>query len=112
VWRVVGVIALYAVLAAVLGVAVGALLRYTAGAVAVLLLWPLVVEPVLANLPDAGPAVGPYLPFVNAFVFTDVPWLFPTYVMPWGPIGSLLYFAAVVGFLFVGATVVVNRRDA
>jgi hypothetical protein len=32
--------------------------------------------------------------------------------MPWGPIGSLLYFAAVVGFLFVGATVVVNRRDA
>jgi len=112
VWRVVGVIALYAVLAAVLGVAVGALLRYTAGAVAVLLLWPLVVEPVLANLPNAGTEVGPYLPFVNAFIFTDVPWLFPTYAMPWGPIGSLLYFVAVVGFLFVGATVVVNRRDA
>jgi hypothetical protein len=112
VWRIVGAVAGYAVLAAVLGVAVGALLRYTAGAVAVLLLWPLVVEPVVANLPDVGARVGPYLPFVNAFVFVDSPWLFPTYAMPWGPFGSLLYFVAVVGFLFVGATVVVNRRDA
>ena len=112
VWRVVGAVALYAVLASVLGVAVGALLRYTAGAVAVLLLWPLVVEPVLGNLPDIGTEVGPYLPFVNVFVFIDVPWLFPTYAMPWGPVGSLVYFVAVVAFLFVGATVVVNRRDA
>jgi ABC-2 type transport system permease protein len=112
VWRVVGAVALYAVLAAVLGVAVGALLRYTAGAVAVLLLWPLVVEPVLANLPDAGTEIGPYLPFVNAFVVVDVAWLFPTYAMPWGPLGSLAYFVAVVGFLFVAATVVMDRRDA
>ena len=89
-------LAVYAALAAVLGVAVGALLRHTAGAVAVLLLWPLVVEPILGNLPDVGAQVGPYLPFGNAFVFTDVQWLFPTYAMPWGPFGSLLYFAGIV----------------
>ena len=66
-WRLVGAISLYAVLAAVLGVGVGALLRHAAGAVAVLLLWPLLVEPVLGNLPSIGSEVGPYLPFANVF---------------------------------------------
>src|SRR5215207_9319335 len=39
-WRLVGAVALYAVLTAVLGAGVAALLRHSAGAVAVLLLWP------------------------------------------------------------------------
>ena len=112
VWRVVGALALFAALAAVLGVGVGALLRHAAGAVAVLLLWPLVVEPIAGNLPDVGSQVGPYLPFGNAFVFADVQWLYPTYSMPWDRLGSLTYFAAVVAVVFVAATVVVNRRDA
>jgi hypothetical protein len=112
VWRVTGALALFAALAAVLGVGVGALLRYAAGAVAVLLLWPLVVEPILGNLPDVGSQVGPYLPFGNAFRFTDVEWLYPTYSMPWDRFGSLIYFAAVVAVVFIAATVVVNRRDA
>ncbi len=62
-WRLVGAIALYAALAAVLGVAVGALLRASAGAVALLLLWPLVAEPLLGNMPNISTEVGPYLPF-------------------------------------------------
>ena len=77
-----------------------------------LLLWPLVVEPMLGNLPSVGTEVGPYLPFANAFLFTRVPWLFPAYAMPWGELGSLVYFAAVVAVVFVAAIVVVNRRDA
>ena len=112
VWRMVGAIALYAVLAAVLGVGVGALLRVAAGAVAVLLLWPMMVEPMLGNLPSVGTEVGPHLPFANAFLFTRVPWLFPAYAMTWGELGSLVYFAAVVAVVFVAAIVVVNRRDA
>jgi ABC-2 type transport system permease protein len=112
VWRLAGELALFAALAAVLGVAVGALLRYAAGAVAVLLLWPLVVEPILGNMPNLGSEVGPYLPFGNAFVFTDVQWLYPVYSMPWDRLGSLLYFAVVVSVVFVAAVVVVNRRDA
>ena len=48
-----------------------------AGAVAVLLLWPLVVEPMLGNLPSIGSEVGPFLPFGNVFVFIRVQWLFP-----------------------------------
>lgn len=105
-------VALYAALAAVLGVGVAALLRHTAGAVTVLLLWPLLVEPLLANLPGRGWQIGPYLPFANAFRFLDVQWLFPDFVMPWGTLGSLGYFAAVVGAVFIAALVTVNRRDA
>lgn len=111
-WRVAGAVALYTALAAVLGVAVGALVRAGPGAVAVVLLWPLVVEPMLANLPDVGPAVGPYLPFGNAFLVTGVPWLYPVYAMPWGPGGSLLYFVGTVAALFVAAAVALNLRDA
>jgi hypothetical protein len=111
-WRVVGAVALYGVLTAVLGVGVGALLRHSAGAVTVLLMWPLVAEPILGNLPNIGSEVGPYLPFGNAFLFTRVQWLYPVYDMPWGELGSLLYFAAVVAVVFAAAVVVVNRRDA
>jgi hypothetical protein len=111
-WRTVGAVALYGLLTAVLGVGVGALLRHAAGAVAVLLMWPLVAEPVLGNLPNIGSEVGPYLPFGNAFLFTRVQWLYPAYDMPWGELGSLLYFAAVVAVVFAAAIVMVNRRDA
>jgi ABC-2 type transport system permease protein len=108
----VGALALYAVLAAVLGVGVGALIRFAAGTVAVLLLWPLVAEPILGNLPSVGTEIGPYLPFGNMFRFLEVLWLYPVYAMPWGEAGSLLYFVGVVAVVFIAAIVVVNRRDA
>jgi ABC-2 type transport system permease protein len=111
-WRLVGAIALYAVLTAVLGVGVAALLRHSAAAVAVLLLWPLLVEPVVGNLPSIGSEVGPYLPFANIFRFIDVQWLYPAYAMHWDQVGSLLYFVTVVVVVYVAATIVVNRRDA
>jgi hypothetical protein len=111
-WRLVGKIALYAALAAVLGVAVGALLRASAGAVALLLLWPLVAEPLLGNMPNISTQVGPYLPFGNAFRSIGVQWLYPYYAMPWGELGSIVYFAGVVAVVFVAALVTINRRDA
>jgi ABC-2 type transport system permease protein len=111
-WRLIGAITLYAMLTAVLGVGVAALLRHSAGAVAVLLLWPLLVEPVLGNLPSIGSEAGPYLPFANVFRFIDVQWLFPAYAMPWSEVGSLLYFAIVVAVVYAAAIAVVNRRDA
>ena len=111
-WRLAGATALYAMLAAVLGVGVGALLRFAAGAVAVLLLWPLVAEPLLGNLPNAGAEIGPWLPFANVYRFLDVSWLYPSYDVPWGEWGSLAYFAVVSAVVFAAALVVVNRRDA
>ena len=111
-WRLVGAITLYAALTAVLGVGMAALLRHSAGAVAVLLLWPLLVEPVLGNLPSIGSEVGPYLPFANVFRFIDVQWHYPGYAMPWGVLGSLLYFLTVIAVVYAAAIVMVNRRDA
>jgi ABC-2 type transport system permease protein len=111
-WQTAGAIALYASLAAVLGVGVGALLRAAAGAVAVLLLWPLVAEPILGNLPNMGSEVGPYLPFANVLRFVDVQWLYPAYAWTWGETGSLVYFTVVVALVFGAAIVVLNRRDA
>lgn len=111
-WRLVGAIALYAVLASVLGVSVGALMRASAGAAALLLLWPLVVEPMLGNMPNISAEVGPYLPFANAFTFMDVQWLYPVYAMPWGELGSIGYFAGITAVVFVAALVTINRRDA
>lgn len=110
--RLAGAVGLYAVLAAFLGVGVGALVRQSAGAVAVLLLWPLVAEPLLGNLPSVGPDIGPYLPFANIFRFLDVPWLYSVYAMPWGPAGSLVYFTVFVTGWYVAAAVLLNRRDA
>ncbi|MCK0175635.1 MULTISPECIES: ABC transporter permease [Mycobacteriaceae] len=111
-WRAVGAVTLYAMLAAVLGVAVGALIRFAAGAVAVLLMWPLVVEPILGNMPNVGSEIGIYLPFANMFEFLGVAWLFPSYDVPWGHVGAVCYFTAVVAIVFVAAVVVVDRRDA
>ena len=111
-WRTTAAVGVYAASAAVLGVGVAVLLRHTAGAVTVLLLWPLLVEPLLGNLPGRGPQIGPYLPFANVFEFLDVQWLFPSYAMHWGPAASLGYFLTVVAAVFVTAVVAVNRRDA
>lgn len=111
-WRTVGAFAVYAAIAAILGVGVGALIRAAPGTVAVLLLWPLVVETVLGILPDTGARVGPYLPFANAYLFIKVEWLYSGYDMRWGPLGGIAYFTAVAAVVFAVALVVVNRRDA
>ncbi|WP_197377076.1 ABC transporter permease [Mycolicibacterium baixiangningiae] len=110
VWRTVGAITFYAMLGCVLAVGLGALIRHSAGVIAILLMLPFVVEPVLGAMPEVGQRVGPLLPFTNANAFTGVPSL-RTVSMWWGPLGSLIYFAAVVTVVFVLAVVDVNRRD-
>ncbi|CAN5164106.1 ABC transporter permease [soil metagenome] len=112
VWRTVGAFALYAAVAAVLGVGVGTLIRAAPGTVAVLLLWPLVIETVLGLLPSTGARVGPYLPFANAYTFLDVEWIYRGYDMRWGALGGIVYFTGVTAMVFAAALVVINRRDA
>jgi uncharacterized protein (DUF2062 family) len=104
-------VTLYAALGAVLAVGLGALVRHSAAAVAVLLLLPFVVEPLIGVSPELGARVGPLLPFTNANAFTGVTWL-QTFTMWWGPAGSALYFGAVAAAVFAVAAVVVTRRDA
>ncbi|TKV55970.1 hypothetical protein FDO65_21755 [Nakamurella flava] len=114
-WReVAGHAALFAI-AGVIAVAVGTLLRQTAGAVALLLLWPLIVESLFGLIPTVGEKVGPWLPFRSASAFVS-----PTESVrgfsfdPSGPspLQGLLVFAATAVVLWVVAALVVNRRDA
>ncbi|MDX1871764.1 ABC transporter permease [Mycolicibacterium sp. 120266] len=110
-WPTVGAVSLYAVLGAVLAVGLGAVVRHSAAAVAVLLLLPFVVEPLLGVSPQLGSRIGPLLPFTNANAFTGVTWI-QSFTMWWGPTGSALYFAAVAAAVFAVAAALVTRRDA
>lgn len=109
-WRTVGAVTLYAVLAAMLAVGLGALVRHSAAVIAILLLMPFVVEPLLGATPGVGSKVGPLLPFANANAFTEIPWL-QSFSMWWGPLGSAVYFAAVALTVFGAAVAIVARRD-
>lgn len=111
-WRCVGAVAVFAAVAAVAAVAVGVLVKEPATAVAVLLMWPLVIESVLGSLPPISDRVGPYLPFANGLEFIGVPRFTAPYPMAWGPAGGGLYFAAVVAVIAAAALLAINRRDA
>jgi ABC-2 type transport system permease protein len=101
-------IAVYAALAAVLAVGVGGLLRHAAAAVAVLILWPYLLELTLSGIPHLRDIVVPLLPFRNAFAFVGGE---KGVLMWWGPWVSLLYFTGFVAVIFLAAAYVTNRRD-
>ncbi len=117
VWReVAGYGALFAI-AAVISVAIGTLLRQSAGAIALLLLWPLLVESLFTLIPTVGPKVGPWLPFAAGGQF-----IAPTVNVPGiddvvstsgpTPIQGLLVFLATGVVLWLIAAFVLNKRDA
>ncbi|MFC4945692.1 hypothetical protein [Pseudonocardia sp. GCM10023141] len=94
--------------AAVLAVAVGILLRQTAGAVALLLVWALLLENIVAVIPNVGEQIHQWLPFANASNFLGGGLV----EMPLSPWGSLAYMAALAAALLGVGIVVANRRDA
>lgn len=113
-WRAVYGIAIYAFLAMFLAVGVGALLRQSAAAIALLLLWPLLIESLLGAFGGFGRAVRPWLPFenINHFIGGGGQPGAPAGDFHWGPWGSLLYFAVWVAVIFGASIAVVNKRDA
>lgn len=108
-WRETGGLAIVYALSAVIAVAVGTLLRQSAGAIALLLLFPLLVENLVGLIPTVGDDITNWMPFANANRFLGQS---TTVEHSFGPWGSLLYFAAVVAAVMALALVVVNRRDA
>ncbi|HXV92018.1 MAG TPA: ABC transporter permease subunit [Pseudonocardia sp.] len=119
-WRAVAGTALVYALAAVIAVAVGVLVRQTAGAVSLLLVWVLLVENLVALIPRAGDDIQRYLPFVNTQNFLVAGVGEPTATggapvgseMPFGPWGSLVYVTAIAAGLLAIGLVVAQRRDA
>ncbi|MFD3509210.1 ABC transporter permease [Nocardia sp. NPDC058666] len=109
-WRAIYGLPIYAVLCVVLAVAVGVLVRQSAAAISLLILWPLLIETLLGAFGSFGRTVTPFLPFANMNRFLNDQVVRGDW--HWGVWGSLIYFAAFVAIVFAGALVVVNRRDA
>lgn len=108
-WRALYGIPLYAFLCVVLAVGVGTLLRQSAGTIALLLLWPLLIESLFGLFGSVGREIQPFLPFANVNNFLG---LEQGIEFHWGPWGSLVYFAVFSVVVFVLSLVAVNRRDA
>lgn len=108
-WREFLGVPIFAFLAVVLAVGVGALLRQSAAAIALLLLWSLLLESLVPLFGSVGREIAPFLPFTNANHFLGVS---SPVDFHWGPWGSLFYFAAVVLVIGAVAAFVVDRRDA
>ncbi|MBF6137931.1 ABC transporter permease [Nocardia otitidiscaviarum] len=109
-WRALLGVPLYALFSIVLAVGVGVLVRQSAAAISIIVLWPLILEPLLGAFGSFGRNVGPLLPFSNGQRFfslaeSNANW-------HWGPWGSLVYFAAFVTIVFGAALVTLNKRDA
>ena len=108
---------LYAALCVLIGLGVGAIVRHTAGAITLLLVWMLVVETVLATAPKVREWIGPLLPFTNGDHFLTGDRGDPSFdtgpdYFHWNSTVSLLYFAVVAIVVFVVGVIVTNSRDA
>ncbi|MEU6563559.1 ABC transporter permease [Nocardia nova] len=110
-WRAIYGTAIYALLGVVLAVGVGALVRQSAAAISLIVLWPLLIENLLGSFGSFGHNVQPFLPFANMDHFIDdtsessAHW-------HWGPWGGLIYFLVFTLVVFGVALVVTDRRDA
>ncbi|MFD7153885.1 hypothetical protein ACFV9C_04775 [Kribbella sp. NPDC059898] len=118
-WRLVAGRGLIFFLSAVVAVAVAILLRHTAGAIALLILWPLAVEQLFSLIPKVGDDMTKWSPFQNASAFIaqgndgglagsvgDA----SNYAL--GPWMSLLYFAGWAVVLMAIALFTASKRDA
>ncbi|WP_296212287.1 ABC transporter permease subunit [uncultured Corynebacterium sp.] len=106
IWR----IEVYLLLTIAAAIGVGYLVRNTAGGIAIMLLWNLVIEGTLVQLvPKVRDWLPPYMPFTNADAFTGMRDLEDA---PWGQTGSILYFGAWCVVLFVVGVVMLKKRDA
>ena len=108
-WNVVARMTLFSVLGVGLAIGVAYLLRHTAGAMAVVLLWSLVLEDLVNFIPKVSDEIYPFMPFLNmrsAVNLNDVN------NAAWGQGGSMIYFAAIALVVFLAGLVALRRRDA
>lgn len=119
-WRHVAGVGLVYAAGALLALGVGALVRQTAGAVSIILVFALVVESVVGFIPNIGDDIQKWMPFtvVSKFIFGDPdPSTIPDgagpptigELSPWGSFG---YFVGIALVVYVISLVVVKRRDA
>lgn len=120
-WRaVLGHAALFPI-AAVIALAVGTLIRQSAGAITIILVWPLLIENLVRLIPKVGNDISNWMPFNAASRFT-------MFITPGGaeeqamgqavpsggptPLQGLAVFAATAVVLWIVALIELRRRDA
>lgn len=120
-WRNVAGAGLVTAFAAVIAIAVGTMIRHTAGAVSVLLAYSLMVEQLVSLIPTAGPKIHEWLPFnvANRFLTGNPdlsadqigggPSASNSTLDPWW---ALAYFAAFALVMLGIAVTMAKRRDA
>ena len=104
-------IVVFAVIVSLLGFGIGMVIRNTPAAVAVLILWPLVVENIILAILSAAGVHNPqkFLPYISGFGLGN----------PDAPsseslsrVAGGLYFAAVTAVVAIAGALVTSRRDA
>ena len=109
-WRQVAGHGLVYAIAAIIALGVGAIIRQTAGAVSLILVWTLLVENLVTLIPNVGQDIYRWMPFVNGTLFAaDPEFGGDNPLSPWPALGV---FAATGLIIMLAATVVVRRRDA
>jgi ABC-2 type transport system permease protein len=118
-WRFVAGVGLVFAISSVIAISVGTLVRHTAGAIAILLVWTMLVEGLVGIIPKVGDDIQRWLPWVQANHFLTSGNGEPAgegsglgLHMPFGPWGALAYFAGLAALIMVLALVAVERRDA
>jgi ABC-2 type transport system permease protein len=118
-WRFVAGVGLVFALSSVIAISVGALVRHTAGAIAILLVWTMLVEGLVGIIPRVGDDIQRWLPWIQANHFLTSGSGEPAgegpslgLDMPFGPWGALAYVAGFTALIMVLALVAVERRDA
>ena len=101
--------AVEALLVVVMSVGVAFLVRQTAGAIAIMLLWKLVLEDLITLIPKVGKNIKGYRPFTNLSAWVSDAKLDGA---PWGTTGSIIYFAVWALVLFAIGVAVFVKRDA
>lgn len=110
-WRMILSIPIYTLLCVMIAIGVGALVRQSAAAISLIVLWILLIEPLVGVLGSVGREINAFLPFANANRFMAAPDV-PSEDWHWGVWGSLIYFIVFTLVVYGVALVVTNKRDA
>jgi ABC-2 type transport system permease protein len=121
-WRAVAGVGLVYALSAVIALSVGVLIRHSAGAVSLLLIYTMLVESLVALIPSVGTDIQEWLPFnvatkflngdpdpTNMTVAGEGPPISNATLSPWW---ALAYFAAFAAVMLSIAVFAANKRDA
>jgi ABC-2 type transport system permease protein len=112
-WRAVAGVGLVYFLAALIAVAIGILVRQSAGAIAIAICWPLLLEGIGLAIPKVGDFIADWGPFSRASWFiTGDPKAPDAADALMSPGWSLVYFAGWAVGLLVIALAVAKKRDA